>query len=59
MQNLLVVVIVGLAAFFLGRMFFKSARNGSCPGGCGGCSQSGKCSAYIREEDFSSEEREK
>ncbi len=46
MQTLVVVLIVAGAAFLLGRSFLKSAREGTCPGGCGGCSRSGSCAAW-------------
>lgn len=61
MQTLVVVLIVVGAAFFLGRTFFKSAREGTCPGGCGGCSQSGSCAAWQKPEEplASPEEPEK
>ncbi|HOO62483.1 MAG TPA: FeoB-associated Cys-rich membrane protein [Synergistaceae bacterium] len=58
MQTLIVVAIVVLSAIFLGRTLLKSAREGTCPGGCGGCSQSGKCPGYV-EKDFVAEEKEK
>ena len=58
MQTLVVVLIVAGAAFLLGRAFFKSAREGTCPGGCGGCSQSGSCSAWQDQEEASSSSAE-
>ncbi len=54
MQTVVVVLIVVGAALFLGRTFLKSAREGSCPGGCGGCSQSGSCATWQNLEEPSS-----
>ena len=43
MQTAIVVVIVILAAFFIGRRFYQNVQNSKtdgCAGGCGCCSQS-------------------
>ncbi|MCW5208504.1 FeoB-associated Cys-rich membrane protein, partial [Desulfobulbus sp. US2] len=39
MQNLIVVLVVLAACFFVGRFLFRSYRSGKCPssGGCSGC----------------------
>jgi len=39
MENLIVLVIVGVAAGLLGRSYYKKYKKGNqCSGGCGGCS---------------------
>jgi hypothetical protein len=58
MQTIVVLVIVLGAAFLLGRTFLRSAREGTCPGGCGGCSQSKGCSARIPDTSSSTKEPE-
>jgi len=43
-DTLLVVLIVGLAAFWVGRRFFTSFRQGSeCGCGCSGCTVPDNC----------------
>ncbi|MGB5685072.1 MAG: FeoB-associated Cys-rich membrane protein [Candidatus Electrothrix sp.] len=39
MQNLIVVLVVLVACFYVGRSLFRSYRSGkcSCSGGCSGC----------------------
>ncbi len=36
MQDILVIVLVAVAAVYVGFKYVKSAKSGKCSGGCGG-----------------------
>lgn len=42
MATIIVLVILAVVLFFVGRSVIRDRKNGGCPGGCPGCG--GKCS---------------
>ncbi|HHD57395.1 MAG TPA: FeoB-associated Cys-rich membrane protein [Desulfobulbaceae bacterium] len=45
MQNLIVLIIIILAALFIGRRLVKALRSGKTPSCCNGCSGCGSASS--------------
>jgi hypothetical protein len=43
LDTIIVVAIVAIAAFFVGRRIMRSFTSGQSTCGCGGCGQSGSC----------------
>jgi len=60
MENIIVLIIVGVAAGLLGRSYYKKYKKGNqCSGGCSGCSTDTSSCEFPDEREESLRDRRK